>query len=238
MEKKPNSYYNIVLIGQAGAGKGTQAGFLKEEYNNLYHISMGDVMRMEVQKNTEYAEQIKQYQKKGKIVPDQITINLLKKRIKEILEKENKISKEENHLTKFILDGYPRSIEQSKSLNQIIDPQKTVVVKLNISNETATRRIQNRAQSDGINAREDDKNPKTVETRLADYDTSHTEIEDILKSESNLVKFIEIQADKKSPNQVFTELNKQLMELNEQFESAKPNGTTVKTNGLCEHILK
>ena len=67
---------NIVLFGPPGAGKGTQAEFLKEKYQ-LVHISTGDVFRYNIKNNTDLGTLAKSYMDKGHLVPDEVTINML-----------------------------------------------------------------------------------------------------------------------------------------------------------------
>lgn len=120
-----------------------------EKYGNIIHVSTGDIFRKE-----ENQKITKAYTDRGELVPNQKTIDILKKEIEKL--------KREHHCDKLILDGFPRTPEQVKLLNQIIDPQKTYVADFKVSDKTAIKRIQNRAQSDGDNAREDDKNPKAM----------------------------------------------------------------------------
>ena len=67
---------NIILFGPPGAGKGTQANFLKEKYN-LVHISTGDVFRYNIKNETDLGKLAKSFMEKGKLVPDEITIDML-----------------------------------------------------------------------------------------------------------------------------------------------------------------
>ena len=98
---------NIVLFGPPGAGKGTQANFLKETFN-LVHISTGDVFRKNIKNETDLGILAQSYIHKGALVPDQVTIDMLS----------NEVSK--NTIGKgFIFDGFPRNIAHVLSTSTI-----------------------------------------------------------------------------------------------------------------------
>ena len=93
---------NIVLFGKPGAGKGTQAEFLKEKYN-LTHISTGDVFRFNLKNDTELGKQARIYMDAGDLVPDELTTKML-------IDEVNKHSDTDGVL----FDGYPRTIAQAQ----------------------------------------------------------------------------------------------------------------------------
>jgi len=99
----------IVLFGPPGAGKGTQAKFLSEEFN-IPHISTGDILRENVKKGTALGMKAKSYMDKGELVPDQLLNDLVRSRLEEPDTKKG-----------FLLDGYPRTIPQAKALDEIMD---------------------------------------------------------------------------------------------------------------------
>ena len=126
---------NIVLLGPPGSGKGTQASKLANEYK-LYKISSGDLLRDEINKGTSLGYKIKSIIDKGSLVSDDI-INTL---IKEFLL-DNNLSK------RFILDGYPRNLDQAKELNIMlkkINKKISCVLSLNVDKETVVKRIMGR----------------------------------------------------------------------------------------------
>lgn len=98
----------IVLFGPPGVGKGTYASRLKEIYD-LAHISTGDLFRDNIKNQTDLGMKAKEFMDKGKLVPDEITINMLK----------NRISKDDTK-NGFMLDGFPRTIVQAKALDDLI----------------------------------------------------------------------------------------------------------------------
>lgn len=209
MEEKSDINFNIILLGKAGSGKGTQAKFLEKEYN-LHHISTGDVMRRHVKENTKYGKLIKQYQEEGKLVPDDTTIEILKEEIK-LIKSQNK------NLNGFIFDGFPRTAEQAKLLGNIIDLNRTYVVDFKVSDKTAIKRIQNRAQLDGDNARKDDKNPEAIQKRLNIYNKNNKKISKVLCRMSVLPQ-INIYANKKSPKEISLELSSAISKLGEAYK--------------------
>ena len=92
----------IILLGAPGAGKGTQANFLKKKYN-ISQISTGDMLRSAVSDKTELGMSAKNYMDQGLLVPDDLIINLVKLRIKD-----------DDCKNGFLLDGFPRTIPQAK----------------------------------------------------------------------------------------------------------------------------
>ena len=224
MEEKSNINFNIILLGKAGSGKGTQAQKILEKYGNIIHISTGDIFRKE-----ENQKITKVYTDKGELVPNQITIDILKKEIEKL--------KREHHCNKFILDGFPRTPEQAQLLGQIINLEETIAINFDISNETATQRIKGRAENElknGRPARNDDLKIEAIQKRLKTYCKNYNKIENILTSRPNSMTIVEIKIEQKDKNQVFAEVNKALTKLNKQFESTKIDEALTETDDLCE----
>ena len=133
---------NIILFGPPGAGKGTQAQNIVEKFN-LFQISTGDLLRTEIKNKTELGKQIEQIINRGGFVTDKIVNNLLEKTIKKDL-----------YRNKIIFDGYPRNINQAKSLemmlkkdNQSID----YILFLSVSKKTIEKRILGRVVCEKCN---------------------------------------------------------------------------------------
>ena len=95
---------NIVIFGKPGSGKGTQASLVKDNYD-LVHISTGDVFRKNTSQGTELGKVAVQFMSKGELVPDEITISMLKEEIKSFIP-----------CNGFIFDGFPRTIPQAEAL--------------------------------------------------------------------------------------------------------------------------
>lgn len=126
---------NIILIAAPAAGKGTEALKIKEEYN-IPHISTGDLLRNATKEDTELAKEITELIKNGKLVSDEIVLELLKSRILE-----------QDCVNGYILDGFPRNVEQAIAYDKILDELNKdigIVIVLDIDKEIAKSRISGR----------------------------------------------------------------------------------------------
>jgi len=126
---------NIILFGPPGAGKGTQAKFLVKKLDN-HQISTGDMLRDEIQKNSEIGKKIVEDMSDGRFVSDEIVNSLIEKVICDPVKK-----------NKLIFDGYPRSLTQAKNLVKLLDRtnQKiNFVFFLNVNKDTIIKRIKER----------------------------------------------------------------------------------------------
>lgn len=101
----------LIIMGPPGAGKGTQAAKIVDEFN-IVHISTGDIFRQNIKDETELGQQVKDILDKGQLVPDDITIQMVKNRLEE-----------EDVKKGFLLDGFPRSLPQAKALDEILEEQ-------------------------------------------------------------------------------------------------------------------
>jgi len=99
---------NLILMGLPGAGKGTQAEKINEIYN-IPHISTGDMFRLAIKEGTELGNKAKEYMDQGALVPDEVTIGIVKERLSKDDCKEG-----------FMLDGFPRTIAQAEALQDIL----------------------------------------------------------------------------------------------------------------------
>jgi len=123
---------NIILFGPPGAGKGTQAENITKSFN-LYKVSSGDLLRIEVSKKTDLGNEIKSTIEKGALVSDKIINNLI-----------IKILADKKFYNRLIFDGYPRNLDQAKSLNLFVkkyDQKISCVISLNVSKELIIKRI-------------------------------------------------------------------------------------------------
>lgn len=98
----------LVILGPPGAGKGTQAQYIKENHD-IPHISTGDMLRKSVERETDYGKKAKQFMEKGELVPDEVVNGIVEER----LLADGKEG--------FLLDGYPRNLEQAEVLESILD---------------------------------------------------------------------------------------------------------------------
>ena len=99
---------NILIMGGPGAGKGTMSAKIVEKYN-VCHISTGDIFRSEIGNQTELGMMAKSYMDKGLLVPDEVTNQMVKSYLKNLEDKKNG----------FLLDGYPRTIDQAKAFDAL-----------------------------------------------------------------------------------------------------------------------
>jgi adenylate kinase len=125
----------IVLVGPPGAGKGTQAQFIAAHLA-IPRISTGDIFRFNVANNTELGVQAKEYMDRGDLVPDEITVAMVRDRLAEADAKAG-----------FLLDGFPRNVPQADQLKKILaetDQRLTVVLELVVDEEEVVRRLSGR----------------------------------------------------------------------------------------------
>jgi adenylate kinase len=148
---------NLILFGPPGSGKGTQAESLITKYS-LFHISTGDMFRYELSNNTELGILAKSYMSKGQLVPDEVTISMLRKRV------------EDNPNVKgFIFDGFPRTAPQAKALDDLLAERGesiSALVELVVDEDEIVQRILKRGEASG---RADDKDPAIIRNRFAVY---------------------------------------------------------------------
>ena len=147
---------NIILFGPPGAGKGTQAKHLVNKLNN-FQVSTGDILRKEIQKNSEIGKTITKDMNDGKFINDEIVNKLIKDVIFDPSRK-----------NRFIFDGYPRSISQAKNLDLLLNHSNQKIDHiffLNVDKETIIKRIEKRKI---IEKRSDD-NLNTIIKRYDKY---------------------------------------------------------------------
>ena len=150
---------NLVLFGPPGAGKGTQANFLKEKYN-LVHISTGDVFRYNIKNETALGMLAKSFMDKGELVPDQVTIDMLNKEVEKNADANG-----------FIFDGFPRTNAQAKALDELMDSkdsQINAMVALEVDDEVLVQRLLERGKTSG---RADDADESIIRNRIKEYYT-------------------------------------------------------------------
>ena len=167
---------NIVLFGPPGAGKGTQAKYLVKKLNG-YQISTGDILRDEIKKDTVIGRQIINNMNEGKFVSDEIVNNLLKNHIFDAKKKE-----------KLIFDGYPRSLNQAKNLDILLNKSNQKIDHiffLNVNKATIIKRIEKRKV---LEERTDD----NLDTILKRYDTYLVTTKPVLNYYSKNSNFHEI----------------------------------------------
>lgn len=154
---KTTKMTNLVLFGPPGAGKGTQASFLKEKYN-LVHISTGDVFRYNIKNATELGTLAKSYIDKGQLVPDSVTIDMLSATVDETPDANG-----------FIFDGFPRTTAQAEALDKLLTEKGTEVsamIALEVDDEILVKRLLERGKTSG---RKDDADETVIRNRIKVY---------------------------------------------------------------------
>lgn len=148
---------NIILFGPPGAGKGTQAEVLKNKYQ-LIHISTGDVFRFNIKNETELGKLAKSFIDKGKLVPDEITIDMLSQEVDKNPDAKG-----------FIFDGFPRTEAQAVALGHLMTDKETQIdamVALEVDDEILVERLLNRGKTSG---RTDDADENIIRNRIKVY---------------------------------------------------------------------
>ncbi|XP_072220226.1 UMP-CMP kinase [Leuresthes tenuis] len=150
----------VFVLGGPGAGKGTQCSKIVESYNYT-HLSAGDLLRAErAREGSESGQLIDNFIKEGKIVPVEITINLLRKAIDETMQKDEK-------KFRFLIDGFPRNEDNLQGWTRVMDDKADVkfVLFFDCGNEVCINRCLERGKSSG---RTDD-NRESLEKRIQTY---------------------------------------------------------------------
>ena len=148
---------NIVLFGKPGAGKGTQAEFLKEKYN-LTHLSTGDIFRYNIMNNTELGELAKTFMDKGDLVPDEVTIQMLQSEVDRNPQSAG-----------FLFDGFPRTLAQANALDQFLESKGqsiTATVAIEADDNILVARLLERGKTSG---RPDDQDEEKIRNRYDEY---------------------------------------------------------------------
>ena len=165
----------ILLIGPPGAGKGTQAALLAKHFG-IPAISTGDIFRENVRNETPLGLEAKAFMDRGEYVPDTLTNALVRDRLNQ-----------DDAAAGFLLDGYPRTIDQVQELDDILEETEAkldVVVQLTADAEELLRRLSGRAQEQG---RSDD-TPDVIKRRLDVYEEQTAPLIDIYASRSLVAK--------------------------------------------------
>ncbi len=126
---------NLIILGAPGAGKGTQAQVVSKQLG-VPHVDCGRVVRSEVAEKTEFGAKAEGYMVQGKLVPDDLMIGIVLKRLNRPDYKDG-----------FLLDGFPRTLDQAVKLDEFLDDSASrldYVISLGISEETAVRRLSSR----------------------------------------------------------------------------------------------
>lgn len=167
---------NLILFGPPGSGKGTQASKLVATYE-LLHISTGDLFRYEMGNNTPLGQEAKSYINKGELVPDSVTIGMLRNKV------------EANPQVRgFIFDGYPRNVFQSEALDEILTEREGEVsqlIMLEVPDDEIVERLLNRGKTSG---RADDGDEAIIRNRIDVYKSETTPVFDYYAQKGKAIK--------------------------------------------------
>lgn len=150
---------NLILFGPPGAGKGTQAKILQDEWG-LTQLSTGDMLRAAAAAGTELGKRCKAIMDKGDLVPDDVVIGIIAERLDKA-----------DCAKGAIFDGFPRTVAQARALDAMLTGRKSkidAVIELEVDDEAMVGRMENRVRENPGGARADD-NPETLRNRLAVY---------------------------------------------------------------------
>ncbi len=148
---------NGIIFGPPGAGKGTQAVKLAELLE-VPHVSTGDMFRYHIKNNTDLGKKVKEFSDRGKLVPDEITIAMVRERLAS-----------DDIKAGFLLDGFPRSLPQAEALDDILSDYNNsldYVINLLVSGDEISSRLSKRASIEG---RTDDADPAVIQNRINTY---------------------------------------------------------------------
>ena len=202
---------NIILLGAPGAGKGTQAGKIAQKYN-LLHISTGDIFRANIKGGTEIGKLAKSYIDAGKLVPDEVTCDIVKDRLTW-----------DDAGAGYMLDGFPRNVYQAQELDKFAKIDLCLNIDVDealLMDRICGRRVCSCGESYHISTlngattcakcggelyqRADD-NPETVKTRLDTYNTQTAPLIDFYKKQGKLQS---VTSGEGSPDEVFEQIKK------------------------------
>jgi Adenylate kinase and related kinases len=164
---------NIIIFGAPGAGKGTQSKLIAEKYG-LFHISTGTILREEIEKGTELGQIANQYITKGHFAPDDVVIKLLEDILNENPDEKG-----------YLLDGFPRNLNQASLLDEMLKERNTSIaalINLAVDEEKLIKRLLKRGDYEG---RADD-NLEVVKLRLEIYKEKTEPLKEYYKKRGKL----------------------------------------------------
>jgi adenylate kinase len=180
---------DILLLGPQGAGKGTQGKLIAAEYG-IPHVATGDMLRAAMAAETELGQKVKPIYDAGRLVPDELMIDLIRERLGEDDAREG-----------FVLDGFPRTMGQAEALDEMlreVSHELDVVFELQLPDAIGRERMLKRAAEEG---RADD-TPEAIDNRLRIYHAETAPLVEYYRSRGNLVG---IHAERRIP-EVFAEI--------------------------------
>lgn len=187
----------LILLGAPGAGKGTQANFIKEKFN-IPQISTGDMLRAAVKAGTQLGLEAKKFMDQGLLVPDEVVIGMISSKLDANVDARG-----------FIFDGFPRTTAQAEALDKLLALKKTAistVLSLEVPEDELIKRLLNRGLTSG---RSDDASEDVVKARIVEY---HNKTAPVADHYAKFGKFKKVKGDG-TEEEVFELLSKELDEL-------------------------
>ena len=163
---------NIVLFGPPGAGKGTQSEKLIAKYH-LVHLSTGDIFRANIKGETDLGKLAQSFMNEGKLVPDEVTINMLASELEKAPDAKG-----------FIFDGFPRTQAQAAALDTLLQSKNTAITSmlaLEVEEEELKKRLLLRGKDSG---RADDQNPEIIQNRIDEYNNKTMPVKDFYAAQN------------------------------------------------------
>jgi adenylate kinase len=188
---------NIALFGPPGAGKGTQSAFLIEKYD-LFYISTGDILRKELAEETKLGLEAKSIIAAGKLVSDEIIVQILEKTIKE-----------NSQAGGFLFDGFPRTYIQAYILEGLMIKLNTslnCLISIEVPEEESVARLLNR----GLTSGRSDDNELVIKKRLKEYEEKTLPVLNFYKEKGNYIAIDGYQSVEKVTAQIEEIINKEL----------------------------
>ncbi len=167
--------FNLILFGPPGSGKGTQSEKLIAKYG-LKHLSTGDLLRSEINRQTDLGVAARKFMDKGQLVPDEVVIGMISSAL------------DNNPQAKgFLFDGFPRTSAQAKALDDLLEIKKTaiaVMIAMEVSEEELVKRLVKRGETSG---RSDDNNEQVIRARITEYHNKTAAVADYYKDFGKVV---------------------------------------------------
>jgi adenylate kinase len=167
--------FNLILFGPPGSGKGTQSEKLMAKYG-LKHLSTGDLLRHEINRQTALGKEAQNFMDKGHLVPDEVVIGMISSALDENPEAKG-----------FLFDGFPRTSEQADALDKLLELKKapiTAMLALEVSEEELVKRLLKRGETSG---RSDDNNENVIRARIVEYRNKTAVVADYYKQFNKVV---------------------------------------------------
>jgi len=167
--------FNLILFGPPGSGKGTQSEKLIAKYG-LKHLSTGDLLRYEINRQTPLGQEAQSFMDKGQLVPDEVVIGMISSALDANVDCKG-----------FLFDGFPRTSAQAEALDKLLELKKApiaVMLALDVSEEELVKRLLKRGETSG---RSDDNNEGVIRARIIEYHNKTAVVADHYKKFDKVV---------------------------------------------------